>query len=128
MLLFNIFLSTSIHLPDFIEIGSELIHNGRRLQNLRPFAKSQNPAKELIADLNLCGHGEMGVIQRLIPHAAFIVAETIHNRIQKRIDTVSQILSWGFAISHFFSLSTLGLILAGWLSLKTVMGFCLQIH
>ena len=70
----------------------------------------------------------MGVIQRLIPHAAFIVAETIHNRIQKRIDTVSQILSWGFAISHFFSLSTLGLILAGWLSLKTVMGFCLQIH
>ena len=86
MLLFNIFLSTSIHLPDFIEIGSELIHNGRRLQNLRPFAKSQNPAKELIADLNLRGNGEMGIIQRFIPHAAFIVAETIHNRIQKRID------------------------------------------
>ena len=40
MLLFNIFLSTSIHLPDFIEIGSELIHNGRRLQNLCFLAKA----------------------------------------------------------------------------------------
>ena len=75
-----------IHLSNLINIGSELLHDGGWLQNLCFLAKTQHPAEKLIADLNLCGNGEMSIIQLFIPHAALVVAETIHNRIQKRID------------------------------------------
>ena len=53
MLLFNIFLSTSIHLPDFIEIHPELFNHSIGADQLCFFAKAQYPPKELIADLHV---------------------------------------------------------------------------
>ena len=86
MLLFNIFLSTSIHLPNLIKISGKLIHNGGWSQNLRSLAEAQNPTKKLITDFHLSRYTEMAIIDFCILNAALIITETIYNRIQKRID------------------------------------------
>ena len=50
------------------------------------FTKVQHPAEKLITDLRLSYHVEMGVICFNILNAAYVVAETICNSIQKSID------------------------------------------
>ena len=49
-----------------------------------PFAKSQKPAKELVADFYLCGDTEVGFIHFVI--LDILRAKAVNHGIQKRID------------------------------------------
>ena len=54
------------------------------LKNLCLFTKSQNPAKELVADFYLCGDTEVGFIHFVI--LDILRAKAVNHGIQKRID------------------------------------------
>lgn len=83
---FNIFLGTSIHLSDFIQIRLELFNRFIGTNQLRFLAKAQHPTEELIADLHLSCHAEMAVIYSCVVNAGLVIAKPIHNSVQKRID------------------------------------------
>ena len=73
-----------IHLSNLIHIRSKLVKHCVRVQNLCFFAKSQNPAEELVADFHLCGYAEVGFVHLGILH--ILCAEAVNNCVQERID------------------------------------------
>ena len=73
-----------VHLSNFIHVSPELVNHIVRVQQLRLFAKTQNPAEELVADLHLGGHTEVGIIHLGI--LDILCAEAVNHRIQERID------------------------------------------
>ena len=76
----------SIFLSNFIYICLELLHSGIRADQLCARTEAKQPAEELIADLNLSCHAEMGIIHLGILDATFVIAETVNDSIQQRID------------------------------------------
>ena len=100
LLLFNTLYRTSVHLPNLIHVAPELVNHIVGVQQLRLFAKAQNPTEELVADFHLCGDTEVSVIHSGILN--ILCAEAVNNCIQERMrDVLLNVTPFMFTSSSF---------------------------